>query len=133
MTMLDLRELLGSAGQWIVSLAIALFTGVALLAFAQGRSISIWPPRIGPRLWATSSAGRREAGISGRVPGDKNAAVDRQYDVAHARDFYQEIAASYDLRNSGNLVSTHLATVARLQEIRADRTELRVLDLGDRK
>jgi ubiquinone/menaquinone biosynthesis C-methylase UbiE len=49
--------------------------------------------------------------------------------VDRARDFYQEIATNYDLRNSGSLVSTHLATVVQLQRARAARP-MRVLDLG---
>ncbi|CAO5244408.1 hypothetical protein FAGKG844_350048 [Frankia sp. AgKG'84/4] len=31
--------------------------------------------------------------------------------MEQSRDFYQELASNYDLRNSGKLVSTHLATV----------------------
>jgi len=58
------------------------------------------------------------------------AVADREYAVDRARDFYQEIAPYYDLRNSGNLVSTHLSTVAQLQAIRARRSPLQVLDLG---
>src|SRR5262249_59132759 len=56
--------------------------------------------------------------------------LDRHYTTDRARDFYQEIAPNYDLRNSGNLVSTHLATVATIQRLRAQRSSLRVLDLG---
>jgi SAM-dependent methyltransferase len=65
-------------------------------------------------------------GCLGYRPG----APDREYTTDLARDFYQEIAPNYDLRNSGNLVSTHLATVDAIQRLGAQRSALRVLDLG---
>jgi ubiquinone/menaquinone biosynthesis C-methylase UbiE len=126
----DLRGLLGIAGPWIAPLAAVLFMGIVLAAFRQGRAISIWPPRIGPRLSAPAFSGRPEMPPRGLVGADGAAPVDREYGVDRARDFYQEIARSYDLRNSGNLVSTHLATVAQLQAIRSRCSTLRVLDLG---
>ena len=58
------------------------------------------------------------------------ATVNREFATNEAKEFYQKIAPYYDLRNSGNLVSTHLSTVARLQAIRDQHSSLRVLDLG---
>jgi SAM-dependent methyltransferase len=67
---------------------------------------------------------------SGEDKGVDREYVDREYSVNHAREFYAEIASSYDLRNSGNLIATQLETIMRLQAIRAQRSPLRVLDLG---
>ena len=131
MNLADLVELFGAAAPWIASLGVLFLASVIVAAFLQGREISIWPPKIGPhpgaRLcppdWHTSAD-------RPTVTGGPMAGVDHEYAVDRARDFYQQIAPYYDLRNSGNLVSTHLSTVARLQAIRARRSSLQVLDLG---
>lgn len=133
MNLTDLVGLFGDAAPWVASL-VGLFLGcVIIVALRQGREISIWPPKIGLHPRAGLSAPEQH------IPADRPAVtcgpmtvVDREYAVNQARDFYQEIAPNYDLRNSGNLVSTHLSTVAQLQAIRAQRSPLplRVLDLG---
>jgi SAM-dependent methyltransferase len=127
MTPSGLVKLFGANTPWVLC-AIGLFlASVVVAAFRQGRAISIWPPQIGAR-----PAGAREGAPSFRPAPHKGhaAGVDRVYAASRARRFYQEIARNYDLRNSGNLVATHLATVALLQEIRARLPQVRVLDLG---
>lgn len=121
----DVFGVFGPAAPWAASFAGVVATGL-MTAFWQGRSISIWPPRIGRRPSAVAAG---PATLLPAVP-DPAPALQREYGVDRARDFYQEIASHYDLRNSGNLVSTHLATVAQLQAIRDNRPTLRVLDLG---
>jgi SAM-dependent methyltransferase len=116
-------DVFGPATPWLASAAGVLMAALLVIAFRQGRPISFWPPRIG----------RLAAGPAGAADAEwQPAATDlsREYGVDRSRDFYQEIASSYDLRNSGNLVSTHLATVAHLQAMRTQRPTLRVLDLG---
>jgi ubiquinone/menaquinone biosynthesis C-methylase UbiE len=131
MSLSDLVTVFGSAAPWMVSLAALLFASVVVAAFLQGRAISIWPPQIGPHPSARSSPLDQHTTVNlPMVTGGPMAVADREYAVDRARDFYQKIAPNYDLRNSGNLVSTHLATVAQLQAIRARRSTLRVLDLG---
>ncbi len=122
MDAVDVVKALGSAAPWLIT-AIVLFLAMILAtAFRQGRSIQIWPPQIGARP---------ERSIAAPEPAPQTTpGVDREYGVDRARDFYGEIARNYDLRNSGNLVSTHLATVAELQSIRRGLSGMRVLDLG---
>lgn len=124
MTAADLPTIFGTALPWIASFVVAFFAVIVGLAFLQGRDVSLWPPRIGPRVYS----GPKWEEISPTTGRDKR--PDREYGVNNSREFYQEIAPYYDLRNSGNLVSTHLATVAELQKAHAERGPLRVLDLG---
>jgi SAM-dependent methyltransferase len=131
--LLDLTTLFGTGAPWVASLVGLFLLSVIVVAFRQGRAISIWPPWIGPRRGGRPSSPDEEAPTHRSTPARGHAMVDREYreyTVDRARDFYQEIAHNYDLRNSGNLVSTHLATVAQLQVIRTQRPTLRVLDLG---
>jgi ubiquinone/menaquinone biosynthesis C-methylase UbiE len=129
----DLVQIFGSALPWIATLSLLLLALLVTLAFWQGRDISLWPPRIGPRTgpWIgprTSVVGHEAIEQPARP--SNGVVVDREYSVGAARDFYQMISTHYDLRNSGNLTSTHLATVAELQSIRSRHDSLRVLDLG---
>lgn len=124
MTAADLATIFGTALPWIASFAVVFLAVIVGIAFVQGRDISIWPPRIGPRV----PKGPEWEAILPKAARDLR--VDREYGVHKSREFYQEIAPYYDLRNTGNLVSTHLATVAQLQEAHAQRGPLRVLDLG---
>jgi SAM-dependent methyltransferase len=157
--MAGLATFFGAATPWVAMAAGALVAGLVVVAFRQGRAITIWPPSIGARTVgpdeaanepapgrdgaaarmasvparASARGGRRARGDMAAwepVSGSQQREPDREYTVDRARDFYQEIAPSYDLRNSGNLVSTHLATVATIQRLRAQRSSLRVLDLG---
>lgn len=131
MNLADLVGLFGATAPWMVLLGVLFLASVIVAAFLQGREISIWPPKIGPHPGARlSPADQHTLADRTTVTGTPMAVVDREYAVDRARDFYQEIAPYYDLRNSGNLVSTHLSTVAQLQAIRARRSPLRVLDLG---
>jgi ubiquinone/menaquinone biosynthesis C-methylase UbiE len=131
MNPVDLLELFGPYAPLIVSLAALFLASVIVIALRQGRSVSIWPPRIGPHP-RTNSARPGDEASTDRLPQarESGAVVDRSYTADRAKDFYQEIAPYYDLRNSGNLVSTHLETVAQIQAIRSQRSILRVLDLG---
>lgn len=125
----DLVDLFGAYAPLIALLGGLFLVSLIVVAFLQGRKIIIGQTEIGPRPDVHPSRlddeapTKRPALASG--PAEE---VDREYTVERAKDFYQEIAPSYDLRNSGNLVSTHLATVAQLQEARAQRPTLRVLD-----
>jgi len=132
MNLSDLVELFGAAAPWMASLVVLVLICVIIVAFWQGREISIWPSRIGPHPRAGLSPPDQYYTPADRptATGGSMAGIDREYTVGEARDFYQKIAPYYDLRNSGNLVSTHLSTVAQLQAIRARRSPLRVLDLG---
>ncbi|WP_239332343.1 class I SAM-dependent methyltransferase [Frankia sp. CiP3] len=121
----------GPAAPWAASFAGVITTGLVVTGFWQGRSISIWPPRIGRRFGVVQTgmaAWKPKAGSPAEI--DQNSVLRREYGVDRAQDFYQEIASNYDLRNSGNLVSTHLTTVAQLQTIREQKSILRILDLG---
>lgn len=130
MNLTDLVKLFGAEAPWMVLLGMLFLASVIVAAFLQGRAISIWPPQIGPHPRAWPSPPDQHTPADRPTVTGPMAVVDREYAVDRARDFYQEIAANYDLRNSGNLVSTHLSTVAQLQAIRARRSTLRVLDLG---
>jgi ubiquinone/menaquinone biosynthesis C-methylase UbiE len=129
MSVSDLAKLFGAAAPWVAAIVVLFLAGIVTAAFRQGREIS-WPPRIGPRPSSRRSTEEREALHRPTLARQPEEAVDREYPVDRARDFYQEIAPNYDLRNSGSLVSTHLAAVAQLQATRAQRSTLRVLDLG---
>jgi hypothetical protein len=85
--------------------------GLIVAAFRQGRSISLWPPKIGASPTTRRPRVMRSAGALHR-PRD-SARVDREYSVDRAGDFYQKIARNYDLRNSGNLGLTSAAAPAR--------------------
>ncbi len=131
MNLSDLTDLFGAYTPMIVLLAGIFVAGVIVVAFYQGRSISIWPPRFGPPVGADRVLPDGETSADRPLPaGGAVAVVDREYTVDRAREFYEQIAPNYDLRNSGNLVSTHLETVAQIQAIRSRKPALRVLDLG---
>lgn len=132
MNLSDLTSLFGAATPWAAALVGLFVASVTVAAFIQGRAISIWPPRLGPRPGARPAreVQDEETPIDRLSAASGPVTVHHEYAVDRAKDFYQEIAPNYDLRNSGNLVSTHLATVAQLQAIRARRSTLRVLDLG---
>lgn len=124
-------EVFGPAAPWAAATVGVFVVFLVAAAFWQGRSISFWPPQIGRRLTPLASRRSRSGRLGGRGGTAGGAAApQREYGVDQSRDFYQEIASNYDLRNSGNLVSTHLATVAQLQAIRDQRPGLKVLDLG---
>src|SRR5262249_30912952 len=126
MTLDDVTRLFGAAAPWIASGLGLFLAAVIIAAFRQGREVSIWPPRIGPR--PDAAADRADDADHVAPAGTERAS--REYTTDQAQDFYQEIAPNYDLRNSGSLVFTHLATVAAIQAIRAQRSSLQVLDLG---
>jgi ubiquinone/menaquinone biosynthesis C-methylase UbiE len=129
MSLSEIMALFGAAAPWVVGLVLIFGAGIVAAAFLQGRSISIVPPRIGPDP-RQQRAETDPTPAAGDTVADHHCVGRREYTVEHARDFYQEIAESYDLRNSGNLVATHLETVRQLLAIRAERSLLRVLDLG---
>lgn len=143
----------------ICALAVALVAaiGISVTAFAQGRDLSLWPPRIGQRPPAidrrtgdtrlnTASiaaleepAKQRVSGASGVVRAYRKQDVslpsrdqlfDQEFTVEQSAQFYQLIASHYDERNSGELITTHLETIRRIKMVRANRPNLRVLDLG---
>jgi ubiquinone/menaquinone biosynthesis C-methylase UbiE len=123
-TGIDLQALFGAATPWIAG-SVVLFLAVLIgIGFIQGRPLSILSLTVGARPKRHRRESARAAAAVQPV-GDR-----REYDVANAGAFYQEIALHYDLRNSGNLVSTHLATVKRLQALRVESPSLSVLDLG---
>lgn len=129
----DLVNLFGSNAH-LIALSGGLFlASLIVVAFLQGRTITVGRTEIGPRPDVHPSRPDDEAPTNQPAPASEPAeVVDHEYPVERAVDFYQKITPNYDLRNSGNLVSTHLATVAQLQAARAQRPTLplRVLDLG---
>lgn len=131
MNLSGLTELFGNYAPWIILFAGFFLASIAIAGFLQGRGISIGRLVIGPYPGPRPShpgdraPTRRRQLLKRRLP-----VANREYTVDRAKDFYQEIAPNYDLRNSGNLVSTHLATVAQIQAIRSRRSTLRILDLG---
>jgi ubiquinone/menaquinone biosynthesis C-methylase UbiE len=149
----DLKPLLGvfgSSAGYVVGGIVAVLLGLVALAVVQGREVSFWPPRIGPRstdpvgLVPRPAARRAQAGRASAASADRAAvsplavaagsarpaAFDREFDVQAARVFYEEIAPNYDERNSGNLLATHMETITRINQVRANKPALRVLDLG---
>jgi len=135
-----LRDIFGVIAPWVATALLVLLAGVFTAAFAQGREVTFWPPRIGPRPQRTPSpnAAAQPTDVDPELalPVPRQPArtltslYDQEFDAHHARDFYHEVASVYDTRNSGNLVSTHLATISRIQAMRATRSTLQVLDLG---
>jgi ubiquinone/menaquinone biosynthesis C-methylase UbiE len=126
-------QIFGGAGPWVATLGGLFAASLIIAAFRQGRAISIWWLKIGSRPLgaARRTAIRRDGPRRDGAPRrDRGNGADREYTVNHARSFYQKIARYYDNRNSGNLVATHLATVAQLQVIRRRRPVMRVLDVG---
>lgn len=132
MKMSDLAKVFGAATPWVLTITGLFFAGLVVVAFRQGRQI--WG--IGPRPPtehppAESPQRADSAAVDGLTTAGRPAEpVDREYPVDRARDFYQQIAPYYDQRNSGGVVSTHLATVRRVRAIRTQQPALRVLDLG---
>lgn len=124
-------NLFGHYAPLVVLFAVLFVAGVIVVALRQGRPISILQLRIGSGPRADSARPGDEAPTDRPSPAwGPGEVVAREYTVDRAKDFYQEIAPYYDLRNSGDLVSTHLQTVAQIQAIRARRPTLRMLDLG---
>lgn len=127
----------GAATGLVVLLLVVGAVGLVVAAFAQGRSISFWPPTIGARPAAGGSpagrppdppaAGPSES--SGLVHGSEAKSV-VEFDPRSAADFYQVIATRYDQRNSGALLDTQREIVRRISARALDRPDLRVLDLG---
>jgi SAM-dependent methyltransferase len=125
---LELLMLFGANAPVLLALFGLYIVGAIIGKLRQGQPISLWPPAIGALAMPRSAKATRTGGAR-RRPRD-SARVDREYGVNRARDFYQKIARNYDLRNSGNLGLTQLATVAQIQTVRSNRSSLRVLDLG---
>jgi SAM-dependent methyltransferase len=129
----NLIEIFGPYAPLVVLFAALFFASIVAIALHQGRSISIWPPKIGPSPGRIETIGPDDDGSPKDRTlsvNDTGVVVEREYAVDRAKHFYQEIASYYDLRNSGNLVSTHLETVAQIQAIRSQRSRVRLLDLG---
>jgi SAM-dependent methyltransferase len=126
MDLMSLLRLFGAEAPVVLALLGLFGAGVVVVALRQGRSITLWPPSLG----APATLVRPIWSSGARTRPHDNAPVDREYCVARARDFYQKIARNYDLRSSGNLGLTQLATLAQIQAIRSRRSSLRVLDLG---
>ncbi|QXJ20897.1 class I SAM-dependent methyltransferase [Actinomadura graeca] len=128
MNLLDLLMLYGANAPVVLALLALFAAGVIVVSLRQGRSISLWPPSIGAPDTAAPARVKRFEGVRRCLRDIPR--VDREYGVDRAHDFYQKIARNYDLRNSGNLGLTQLATVAQIQALRSKRSSLRVLDLG---
>lgn len=128
MDLMALLRMFGSEAPVVLALLGLFGAGVVVVALRQGRPISLWPPSLGAPA-ATKPAKAIWSSDARNRPSDK-APVDREYGVTQARDFYQKIARNYDLRSTGNLGLTQLAALAQIQEIRSQRSRLRVLDPG---
>jgi 2-polyprenyl-3-methyl-5-hydroxy-6-metoxy-1,4-benzoquinol methylase len=133
-----LLELFGHNAGY-VAIAILAVTGIfTAWAFWQGRSIELGPfikfhvkdagkARDPADDIAEAPPGQDEPKHS---PDSRLADVTRVFDVVDANQFYGDIAANYDQRNSVNLLATHLEVISRIDQARTVKPELRVLDLG---
>jgi ubiquinone/menaquinone biosynthesis C-methylase UbiE len=110
-----------------VAIGLAAVIAVVLVtaAFSQGREISFWPPRIGPR---TEPAPARDQLAAAPEQGRPEFA--REFDVTQSQEFYQLIAPFYDQRNSVDLRTTQREAADRIRRMRSGRSASRVLDLG---
>jgi ubiquinone/menaquinone biosynthesis C-methylase UbiE len=135
-----LPELFGSGAGYVAGAILAVLTILVLMAFRQGRTIQLWPPKIGSKPAGRSAADgktRPRRPVTG--PDDRQlpswlsapvATTTRTFEVRDAAQFYREIASNYDQRNSDKLLDTHLEVITRIDQARKMKPALRVLDLG---
>jgi SAM-dependent methyltransferase len=113
------------------AVAIGAVTAVWLvvMAFAQGREISFWPPRIGPRTEppATEPAKGDHEEVTRELGRYE---LSREFDVTQSQEFYRLIAPCYEQRNSADLRTTQRETADRIRRVRSALAAPRVLDLG---
>jgi len=130
---------LGSRAGYVVGAILAVITVLVILAFRQGRTIEFWPPKIGSRPGATGAADRHGPAAAAIRPQHKKptfllaapaVSVARVFEVCDASQFYQEIAANYDQRNSARLLAMHMEVITQIDQARKGKPALRVLDLG---
>ena len=129
-------RLFGPATGYVLLALVVVAVGLVVVAFAQGRSISFWPPNIGARPGPAQSTRRQRYDGAAAAPVDEPVAAGTgpkpvvEFDSRSAADFYQAIATRYDQRNSGALLDTQREIVRRISARALDRPALRVLDLG---
>jgi SAM-dependent methyltransferase len=122
---------------YVVAAVGLLVLALLVVGFRQGREISFWPPRVGPRAGTgedgssqktpeVSTASAKRVALGGRISDH----VSMAFEVCEAKKFYQLIAANYDERNSANLLATHMETIERIEKACAGKEAARVLDLG---
>lgn len=110
---------------------VGLLAALVVVAFAQGREVSFWPPRIGPLPPRPPAPPDRRSDASQTSTGQLDRSpFDREYAVAKAKCFYAEIAAEYDRRNSAGLRATHRKAVSIIRRELLGRSGVEVLDLG---
>lgn len=125
-----------NAGLAVSAVVLPVLT-LLVVAFWQGRAISIWPPTIGPR----ARPGADE--LPDKAPADRmsqdgsmasgvvlSGRVTTALEVSDAKIFYEAIATTYDERNSANLLATHMDTLERIEQAQEGKPGIRVLDLG---
>ncbi|WP_440103180.1 class I SAM-dependent methyltransferase [Streptosporangium sp. H16] len=131
--MKPLLEVLGGGAGFLVGGVLVVVLTLIVWAFRQGRAIEFWPPRIGEQP-ADLEATEEEPEVSAPSPAlavvAADVRTDRVFETQEALGFYQAIAPNYDQRNSVNLLATHMEVITRIDEIRAVKPGLRVLDLG---
>ena len=135
----ELTELVDGPAGWLIgvlAVAVAVLVG---MAFRQGREISFWHPRIGPRPPADATpappTAPSEPEAAPAQPSSLTVTDTRQrrrtmYELGTAQEFYQAVATRYDQRNSGPFLATQREVVRRISTRLAEGRSLRVLDLG---
>jgi SAM-dependent methyltransferase len=127
----------GACTGYIVAAVELLVLALLVVGFHQGREITFWPPRVGPRA-RTSKDGDTSDQPEVSTPSCKRVArrgrisdhVSMTFEAGQARQFYGLIAANYDERNSANLLATHMETIERIEKSIYGKANARVLDLG---
>jgi SAM-dependent methyltransferase len=108
-----------------------------LRAVADGRELTVGPVRIGagarpgpPEQPAAGGSAPAPAPVAVADPPPVAHRPERLFSTLEAELFYSLVAPSYDIRNTGPLLSTQFVTRAKIQRARAGRQSLDVLDLG---
>jgi SAM-dependent methyltransferase len=130
MDLTGVLDALGSSAGYVTGGILLVILALTVWAFLQGRAIEFWPVRIGAQQdddEDPADAGETEQDTGAASPDAARAEI---FDVGEAMTFYEAIAPNYDQRNSVNLLATHLEVITRVDEIRAAKPGLRVLDLG---
>lgn len=127
----------GAYAGYIVAAVALLVLALLVVGFRQGREISFWPPRVGPRTQTSEDGDSKEASEVSTASSKRVALrsrithhVSMTFEVCEAKQFYSLIAPYYDERNSANLLATHMETIERIEKARAGKETARVLDLG---
>lgn len=125
----------GGNAVYVAGTILAVITVLIIWALRQGRTVELWPPKIGPRPDGVIVPDNHDSPTAAAyLPAPPHtgpiAGATRVFDVFEAAQFYQEIAVNYDQRNSAKLLATHMEVITRIDQARRNKIALRVLDLG---